>query len=69
MRIRDLRRSQLMTQAELAEKIGVTTQTISNYETGRRKIPVSLLLPIKDALGCTWDELFGEEETHGNADE
>lgn len=67
--IRELRRKNLMTQQELAEKIGINRTTLTQYETGRRRIPVSLLYPIRDALGCTWDELFGEEDEHGTVDE
>ena len=62
MRLADLRRKALLTQEDLAEKIGVTRPCISLYETGQRRIPVSLLPAIKDALGCTWEELFGETE-------
>lgn len=61
LNIRRLRKEKFLTQEELAEKIGVTTQAISNYETGRRRIPVSLLDPIREALECTWDELLGDD--------
>ena len=61
MRIRELRKEAGMTQEELAAAVGVSLPSISHYETGRRRIPVSLLPEIRDALGCTWDELFGEE--------
>lgn len=69
MRIQELRKSAGMTQKDLAVAIGTSVQNISHYETGRRRIPVSLLMPIKDALGCTWDELFGEEDEHGTVAE
>ena len=59
--VRDLRRKALMTQEQLAEQIGVSRVTLCHYETGRRRIPVSLLPEIRDALGCSWAELFGEE--------
>lgn len=61
MRIREMRKAALMTQSELAEKIGVTPQVLSNYENKKRRIPVSLLVPIADALNCTLDDLFGDE--------
>jgi transcriptional regulator with XRE-family HTH domain len=63
MRIRELRHDANMTQSELAAKIGVSTQAVSNYELGKRYVPVSLLPAIKDALGCTWEDLFGENST------
>lgn len=66
MRIRELRLDANMTQSQLAEKIGVSTQAVSNYELGKRHVPVSLLFPIKDALGCTWEELFDDENSPAN---
>ncbi len=61
LNIAEIRQRSFITQAELAEKLGIKRTTLSHYETGRRRVPVSLLVPIKDALGCTLDELFGEE--------
>lgn len=60
MRIRELRKRARITQTQLANMIGVSTQAVSNYEKGKRNIPVSLLIPIKDALNCTWEELLEE---------
>ena len=62
--IKNLRMRALMTQQELADKLGVNRTALSHYETGRRRVPVSMLPQIRDALGCTWEELFnGTEET------
>ena len=52
-----------MTQQELSDKLGISRVALCHYETGRRRVPVSLLPAIKDALGCTWEELFDYEET------
>ena len=48
--IRDLRVKQEMTQDELAEKLFVTRQTVSNYETGRSRPDVEMLASIAEAL-------------------
>ncbi|NOT88694.1 MAG: helix-turn-helix domain-containing protein [Lysobacter sp.] len=40
--------------------IGVTQQTINSYETGRRRVPVSLLAAIARRLGISIEELVGE---------
>lgn len=48
--IRDLRVKQNMTQDELAEKLFVTRQTVSNYETGRSRPDVEMLTSIAEAL-------------------
>ena len=48
--IRDLRIRANMTQDELAEKLFVTRQTVSNYETGRSRPDVDMLANIAQAL-------------------
>lgn len=48
--IRDLRIRENMTQDELAEKLHVTRQTVSNYETGRSRPDVDMLTHIAQAL-------------------
>lgn len=48
--IRTLRMRKNMTQDELAEKLFVTRQTVSNYETGRSRPDVEMLLSIAVAL-------------------
>lgn len=63
LRIRELRRKALLTQSELADKIGIKRTTLCHYETGRCRVPVSLLPEIRDALGCTWEELFDDENS------
>lgn len=60
MKIKELRQKVGITQAELAASIGVSAQRMCQYENGQRRIPVSLLLPIRDALNCTWEELLEE---------
>ena len=60
MNIKALRRKANISQKEFAAMIGVTNVAMCYYENGKRRIPVSLLPAIKDALGCTWEELFDE---------
>ena len=49
--IKALRQQKNMTQDELAEALFVTRQTVSNYETGRSRPDVEMLLKIAEALG------------------
>ena len=56
--IRDLRMKQQMTQDELAEKLFVTRQTISNYETGRSRPDVDMLANIAQALNTDANTLL-----------
>ena len=50
-----------MTQQELADKAGVTRQTISLIESGKYNPTLSLCLNICFALNKTLNELFWEE--------
>lgn len=59
-RITQLRKDQGITQAQLAELLDVSQQTITAYETGRRRIQVSALPVIAHALGATVEALVAE---------
>ena len=48
--IRDLRMKKEITQDELAEQLFVTRQTVSNYETGRTRPDIDMLIRIAEAL-------------------
>lgn len=50
-----------LTQAELADRVGVTRQTIGLIEGGRYNPTLSLCLRIAGATGRTLDELFWPE--------
>jgi transcriptional regulator with XRE-family HTH domain len=60
-RIAQLRKEQDITQVELAELLGVSQQTITAYEVGRRRIQVSALPVIARALHVSIEELIGED--------
>lgn len=60
--IKALREKKKMTQAELAEKIGVTDKAVSKWETGRGLPDITLVEPIADALGLSVGELFAGEQ-------
>ena len=65
--IRQLREKQKLTQAELAEKIGVSSKTISKWETAKGLPDISLLQPLAQALGISVIELMnGEHITNQN---
>lgn len=56
--IRQLRENRGLTQAELAEKIGVSSKTISKWETAKGLPDISLLQPLAQALGVSVIELM-----------
>ena len=49
--IKKLRVEAGITQAELAENMGLTNQSISNYESGRKPITKQFLLALENVLG------------------
>ena len=65
--IKHLRENRNMTQAELAEKIGVSSKTVSKWETAKGLPDISLLQPLAQALGISVIELMnGEQITNHN---
>lgn len=56
--IRRLREEQGMTQADLAERIGVSDKAVSRWECGRGYPDITLLEPIAIALGVSVAELL-----------
>lgn len=59
--IKQLREGRNLTQAELAEKIGVSAKTVSKWETGKGLPDISLLQPLAGALGVSVIELMNGE--------
>jgi putative transcriptional regulator len=63
----NLRRSRFshdeMTQAKLAEIVGVTRQTIVALETGRYAPSLELAMKLAAAFACSVDELFFWKDT------
>jgi putative transcriptional regulator len=47
-----------MTQADLAERVGVTRQTIHSIETGKYNPSIELALRLARALGLAVEDLF-----------
>ena len=60
--IRQLREGQGLTQAELAEHIGVSSKTVSKWETAKGLPDISLLQPLAQALGISVIELMNGEK-------
>ena len=58
-RIRVLRVASNLSQARLAEKVGVSFQQIQKYESGKSEITISRLLSIARALDVSTEEIIG----------
>ena len=57
-RVRRARKKAKLTQAKLAEKVGVSIPTISHIDTGTNKVSLELFVSIANALNVTPDELI-----------
>lgn len=58
-----LRRANGLSQDELAEKIGVTRQTLSKYETGESLPDIERCKQLADIFGVSMDDLVNYEKT------
>lgn len=54
-KVRTARSEVSLSQTELAELLGVSQQTVSALEAGKRKLPVHLVIPLCQATGKTAD--------------
>lgn len=59
--IADMRKEKKITQSELAEKLGVTDRSVSNWENGKNMPDLSLFKPLCDELGITINDLMSGE--------
>lgn len=57
----DMRKSQKLTQKDLAEKLKITDKAVSKWERGISCPDISLLVPLAQALGVTTSELLNGE--------
>lgn len=65
--IKQLRETRNLTQAELADRIGVSSKTVSKWETAKGLPDITLLQPLAQALGISVIELMnGEHITNKN---
>ena len=60
--IKLLREERQMTQADLAARIGVSSKTVSKWETAKGLPDISLLQPLAQALGISVLELMNGEQ-------
>ena len=59
--IAQMRKEQLLTQRQLADKVGISDKTVSKWETGRGLPEVSLMVPLCDILKISVNELLSGE--------
>ena len=61
----ELRKYHALSQEELAEKIGVSRQTLSKYETGESLPDIEKCKALADVFGITVDDLICYEKSAG----
>lgn len=59
MRLKDLREDNDIKQADIAKYLNIQQNTYSQYETGKREIPIALLWKLADYYNTTVDYLIG----------
>ena len=59
MRLRDLREDSDLTQRALANRLHIRQNTYSQYETGRRQLPVEVLVELARYFDTSTDYLLG----------
>ncbi len=61
-RIRQLRLERGINQKELGNAVGVSKQSVSNWENGNIMPSIDLLIRLADVFGVSTDYLLGREE-------
>lgn len=59
MRLRDLREDNDLTQAQIADYLKIRQNTYSQYENGKREIPLEFLWKLADYYKVSIDYLVG----------
>ena len=61
-RIREIRLARKISQVELAKALGVTKQSVSNWENDNIQPSIDMLVKIADVLPVSTDYLLGRDE-------
>lgn len=59
MRIKDLREDRQLTQCEISELLHIRQNTYSQYESGKRQIPISFLITLAEFYETSTDYILG----------
>ncbi len=64
-RLAGLRKTQGLTQVQLADALGISQQAVTAYESGQRRVPISSLPLLASTLGVTVEDLIGVPAARG----
>lgn len=56
------RKEKGLTQAELAQRVGIAQRTVAAYESGERRPSVEVAKKIAQELGIRWTDFYEEGE-------
>ena len=59
MRIKDLREDRQLTQREVSELLHIRQNTYSQYESGKRQIPINFLITLAEFYETSTDYILG----------
>ena len=59
MRLRDIREDKDITQKALADYLHIHQNTFSQYETGQRQLPISVLIKLATFFDTSTDYILG----------
>jgi DNA-binding XRE family transcriptional regulator len=60
--LRKMREKAGVAQVDAAKRIGVSNNTLCQYESGTRKTPSALLPKLAKLYGCKIEDFYGREE-------
>jgi transcriptional regulator with XRE-family HTH domain len=61
-RLRDLREDHDLVQKQVAAHLGIDQRVYSNYETGKREIPVRFVCELAELYGTSTDYILGRTD-------
>ena len=67
-RIRNIRKSRMLSQEQLAEKIDISVTHMSHIETGNTKLSLPVLVALASVLDVSIDELVYDKKKNSNTD-
>ena len=62
MKLKELREENNLTQTQVAEYLNVKQNTYSQYETGKRTLPIDMLIKLAKYYNVSTDYILGLED-------
>jgi transcriptional regulator with XRE-family HTH domain len=58
-RLKAVAKARGVSMAKLAKDSGISRSALSNFTAGTRRPSYKVMVKLRNALGCSWDELLG----------